>query len=526
LAVSYSIFGVIRARDQFTGTLNRIARNARQVGRQMTTNFSVPAALLGGVTLRTAVNFETAMNRVEAKTQASSQEMERMSELARELGATTAFTATQAGEGMAFLAQAGFEVNSILSATPDLLNLAAAAEIDLGRAADIASNIMGQFNLKADETGRVADVLSAVTAGSNVNMEQLADTMKMSGPIAKQFGLSLEDTASAVGLLGNIGVQGTLAGTAMRTAMLRLAAPPKAARDVLDELGVATRDAAGDMRPLAGILTDFAQGVSNLGSGDRLSAIEALFGKFGLAGAAELVNQAEGGGLVRFADQMRGVEGASQRMADTMMKGAPGAVRELMSAIQELMLAIANSGVLEAFTDLARRATVFVRNVSQSNPELFKWGTALVAVGVALGPLVIGAGLLASAIAVIGGAIAVVATRIGPLIAGITALAAGAVTILGAWGPVKDFFAGLIPDSISNFFGGGSGAAAASAPSAGASRLLQGSNTQSLNGKLKIEFENAPAGTRVRESEISQQGVDVETMLGFASNPFGAQRPL
>lgn len=530
MAVSYSIYGVIKARDEFTGTMKRIARSADRVGRQMTRNFSLPASILGGLTLRTAIDFETAMNRVEAKTQASGEEMERMTALARDLGATTAFTATQAGEGMAYLAQAGFDVNSILGTTPHLLNLAAAAEIDLGRAADIASNIMGQFGLEASEAGRVADVLAATTASSNVDMTQLADTMKMAGPIAKEFGLSLEDTAAATGLLGNIGVQGTIAGTALRTSLLGLTAPTSEASKMLEALNISTRDTAGDMRPLPGILADFARSISEMGSGDRLKAVETLFGRYGLSGATELVRLAENGGLVRFADQLNNVTGASQRMADTMMKGAPGAVRELSSAFQEMMLAVANSGILEMFTDITRRITGFIRQLGETNPEILKWGTLIAAAAVVLGPLVIGAGLLVSAITAIGGAVALVATPIGLLIAGISALAAGAVTIMGKWREVGAFFANLLPDWVTDLIGiGGATAAPAAsvAPSQGAARILnQQGTSQSVDGKIRVEFENAPAGMRVKKSEISKQGIDLETMMGYAANPFGAERPL
>lgn len=528
MATSYNIFGVIKARDQFSGTLNRVARNAKRVGRQMTRSFSLPATVLGGLATRSAIDFETAMNRVEAKLNltedAAKRAMPRIRELAQELGGSTSFTATQVGEAMAFLAQSGKSVNETLKATPDLLNLAAAAEMDFGRTADIATNVMGQFGIGADDMQRVTDVLAAGTASANIDMEQLANTLTIAGPIASQFGLSLEDAVAGVGLLGNIGVQGSVAGTAMRTAMLGLTAPTSAAAKMLDGLNVSTTDAAGNMRPLAGILADFARAISGLGSGDRLAAVETLFGRFGLSGATELVKQAENGGLVRYAEQLNNVEGAANRMANTLMKGAPGAVKELNSAIEGLVLAVAQSGILEMMTQLARRATEFIRRLTETNPQVLKWSTLLLGAGVVLGPLIVGVGLLVSAFGAIAGAVAAIAVPLSGVVAGIGIIAAGAITILDAWGPVKDFFVGLLPEGLTNFLGIGSVSAAA--PSAGQAALLPQQGASQLNGNLKIKFENAPAGTRLTEASTDSPGVGIETAMGFSASQFGADKPL
>ena len=151
-------------------SLTRIGTGFRNVGNTLTTSVTLPIVGAGAAIITTAARFEKSMNKVRALTGATGKDFISLRELAKKLGATTKFSASQAADAMSFLGMAGFSTNEILQATPDLLNLAASSNIELARAADIASNIMGAFNIKASETGRVADVLAAVTASSRVSV--------------------------------------------------------------------------------------------------------------------------------------------------------------------------------------------------------------------------------------------------------------------------------------------------------------------------------------------------------------------
>src|SRR5690606_12481181 len=154
-----------------------------------------------GFSVRTAAEFEQAMSRVGALARATDEEMALLSRTARELGASTVFSASQAAEGMSFLAMAGFSVSEIVEAMPGLLDTAAAAQSGLGITADIVSNILSGFQIEARETTRIADVLTATFTSSNTTLEMLGDTMSYVAPVASALGISIEEVAAMTGRL-------------------------------------------------------------------------------------------------------------------------------------------------------------------------------------------------------------------------------------------------------------------------------------------------------------------------------------
>lgn len=153
-------------------------------------------------------DFEAAMSRVGAISGATGKEFKMLEKTAMELGKTTVFSASEAAEGMQYLAMAGYDANEIVAAMPGVLNAAAAGQVELGTAADITSNVLSGFGLQASETSRVADVLTKAFTSSNTSMESLGETMKYAAPIARAAGFSLEETAAAAGVLGDAGIQG------------------------------------------------------------------------------------------------------------------------------------------------------------------------------------------------------------------------------------------------------------------------------------------------------------------------------
>ena len=183
-----------------------------------------------------AVDFEDSMARVGAVARADDEAMARLTATARQLGRDTVFSASQAAEGMKYLAMAGFNANETIAAMPGMLDLAAAGNTDLGRTADIASDILSAFKLKAEYMGQVSHTLAKTFTTSNTSLEMLGDTMKYVGPVAASVGMSLQDTSAMAGMLGNVGIKASQAGTVMRAELLRLAAPARMARDALGEL--------------------------------------------------------------------------------------------------------------------------------------------------------------------------------------------------------------------------------------------------------------------------------------------------
>lgn len=395
--------------------LDRISDRTRRIGENMSRMVSLPILGGGALMMRTAVGFDQAMNEVEAVSQAPMEAMKALREQAKLLGSETAFSASEAAGGMAFLARAGWDADQILSGMPDMLNLASATGTSLERVADVASNIMGAFNLPATEAGRIADVLAGVTASANVDINQLAESMKHAAPIAAQYGLSVEETAAAVGLLGNVGLQGGVAGTAVKNLMLGLTAPSSESAKALSALGVNATDAEGNTRNLTDVLTELGGRLSDLGSGEQQAALAKIFGREGLSGATELIKQARTGELAKYQEEVSNLEGRALSMAQIMMKGAPGAMKGFVSAMEALSIAIAESGILESITEVTRGVTEFLRELSRTNPEVLDLGVKIALAAAAIGPLLIGVGFAFKGLRVLGAA----ALYAAPLITGV-----------------------------------------------------------------------------------------------------------
>ncbi|MBB1074470.1 phage tail tape measure protein [Rhodoferax sp. 4810] len=292
---------------------------------------------LFGNAIQEAADFERAMARVGAVSQASDSELAALSAQARELGATTQFTASQAAEGMQYLAMAGFKTNQILDAMPGMLNLAAAGAVDLGMAADIASNILSGMGLEASKMGHVADVLTATFISSNTTLESLGNTMKYVAPVAAATGNSLEATAAMAGKLGDAGIQGSKAGTALRAILLRLAAPTVEASALLRQLGVDTKDLNGNLRPATVMFAELEKAMSKMGSGEKVGAIDTLVGVEAASAALVLTGQAASGALDSMAAAV-GREGTAARVAQQQNDTFRGAMLTLESALSELKI--------------------------------------------------------------------------------------------------------------------------------------------------------------------------------------------
>jgi TP901 family phage tail tape measure protein len=409
------------------GGVEGIAKDARKAFTNVTSSATWQAAAVGAAAIgaglvssvRVAMDFEKSMSAVAAKTQAGQEDMAKLTELAKDLGRSTQFSAKEVADGMDFLAMAGFEVNDILTAMPSLLDLAAAGNLDLASTADIVSNILGGMNMEASETGRVADVLAKAATSSNVSVGMLGETFKFVAPVAAQAGAGLEDVAAAAGLLGDAGIQGSEAGTGLRSVLLRLAAPPTEAAKALERLGVSTKDASGNMRPFGEILADVDHSMKdlNLGSAEQIEIQNALFGKTAIASGAILQQAAANGELSAKTKELMESQGAAAAMAEIMNDNLAGAFTRLRSAIQGFQIEImGGENGLQQFVDSLADGINKVTEFAKQFPLLTRAVVALAAAFVALVAL---APFIAAFISVIGSIKAVLAgVSLGAVVAG------------------------------------------------------------------------------------------------------------
>lgn len=363
------------------------ASGALKAAGAAVTGFGGAMALGLGMAVKTTADFESAMSRVGALSGATGKQLESMTQTAEHLGATTAFTATQAAEGMQFLAMAGYKTNDIIAAMPGLLATAAAGQTDLATTADITSNILSGFGLQAEETARVADVLTKAFTNSNTDLEMLGYTMKYVAPIAHASGQSLESVAAAAGLLGNAGIQGTQAGTSLRRMLTRLAGPPKAAREELHDLGVTVEDAKGNMKPLAQIIGELAEATKDMGEADRLAAISRISGVEASSAMLALMDAGQGK-IEAFTKELENSGGTAEEIAKKQLDNLKGQLIILKSALEGAAIAI-GTALLPALK-LITKGLQFLVDKFNSLPKPVKSAVAALSALLAVAAVLIG----------------------------------------------------------------------------------------------------------------------------------------
>ncbi|MFF3671684.1 phage tail tape measure protein [Microtetraspora malaysiensis] len=383
--------GFAGAFDSLAGGFSRVGQAVTGVGQTVTTHLSLPVAALGGLAIKTAGDFEAGMNRVRAISGATGSEFTQLRDLAKQLGATTQYSASEAADAMGFLAMAGFKTTDIMGALPGVLNLAAAGAIDLGTAADIASNILSGYGIQVSELGRVNDILAKTFTSTNVDMRMLGESFKYVGPVAASAGLQFEEMSAAIGLLGNAGIQGSEAGTALRGAIGRLLKPTNEVQATLDRLGVTVMDSSGKMRPLVDIITQLEK--SGASTADMLT----IFGLEAGPGMQALVSQGSGA-LRDLTKELENSGGTAANIAAVQMEGFNGAVKGLQSAFEGLMIAVADTGLLDWATKAVNKLTEWVSTLGEADKETMKWAVAIGGAVAALGPLLIVTGHAVSSI--------------------------------------------------------------------------------------------------------------------------------
>jgi TP901 family phage tail tape measure protein len=325
------------------------------------------ATAFGGVfatrgALDAIAGFGQAMSKVEAVTGATNDQMEGLRKLARKLGEETQFTAGQAAEGMAFLGMAGFDATKILKSMPDVLNLAAAGNLDLATTADIASNIMTGFRIEAEQMGRVSDTLSIAAAKSNTNIFQMGDAMKFVAPVAASANISLGQTAAAIGVLSDAGMQATLAGTGLRRVISELAKPAKPAIEVLSAAGLTMKDLDIKTRGLVPVLESLRPIAE-----DNTKA----FTVFGDRGAPAIINITKAiPKLKELTKTMEGGSGAALNMSKIMLDNLAGDTKAMVSAMESMVLSTGERGLTGTLRGLTKQMTLFFRALA-GNEEAF-----------------------------------------------------------------------------------------------------------------------------------------------------------
>lgn len=345
-------------------------------------------------------DFDEGMSGVQALTRMdkSDPRLKMLREQARALGASTAYTATDAASGQKFLAMAGFTPESIKQALPGVLNMGLAGDMGLGEASDIGSNVLTQFGMKADQMDRVSDVLTAAFTRSNTDLRMLGETMTYAGPVAADLGISLENMAAMAGAMADNGIRGSMAGTALRAGLTRLVAPAKAGQDALGALGVKVNDAQGRLRAMPEILKDVAKNIQKFDQASQARIKKDIFGEEAMVGMGAVLKAAMNGRYDELNTALENAKGEADKVAKVKVDNLKGDVKQLVSAWEDLGIQMEES-VDSPLRKLTQGFTNLIASVGKwmkANPQLT---SALITAGLVIGVTVTALGALALAAA-------------------------------------------------------------------------------------------------------------------------------
>ncbi|MFI5793815.1 phage tail tape measure protein [Streptomyces sp. NPDC051677] len=352
MASSTIVFALV-GRDRASSVFRQVGRSANslastssKVGRAIKTSLAVGAVGVAGIavaSLKTAGDFEKSMNRVKAVSQATGKDFTMLRDQAKEMGRTTAFSAKEAADAQGNLAMAGLSTKQVFKALPSVINLASTEQMGLADAASIATNVMTGYGKTVDDLAHVTDVLAKASINTNAGVSSIGEAMKYAAPVAHQAGLKFEETTAAIGLMSNAGIQGSMAGTALRGAISRLLKPTKQVQAALDHLGVKVSDSHGKLLPLRDIVDQL--GKKGATAGDLLT----IFGQRAGPGMTKLVALGAPA-LDKLRVQLENSGGTAEKVAKIQLAGLQGQLKRLKGAWEDLLIEVGDTGLLSGAT--------------------------------------------------------------------------------------------------------------------------------------------------------------------------------
>lgn len=420
-----------------------ISNTKTQLAGVIGTAAALGAAIYAGP-VKKSRELEAQMSTVKAISNATTEDMTRLTDMAKHMGATTKFTAVEAGKALEYMAMAGWKTDQMLGGLPGIMNLAAASGEDLGQVSDIVTDALTAFNMTADQSGRFADVLAQASSNANTNVSMMGSTFQKVAPVAGTLGYSVEDMSLGIGLMANASVKAETAGTSLKTALANMAKPTKQMKAYMDKYGISLTNADGSMKTFREVIDNLRSGLGGLSKTEKTAAATAIFGKESFAGMLAIVNASDAD-FKKVSDAVNNAAGAAERMAAIKLDNLEGDVTLLKSATDGLQTAIGDA-LLPTFRAGTQQLTKFVSNLTEfinANPELVR-----TIVKVTAGLLAFKAAALTAKLGFLelkGGVLTI--QKVMALFKGKTALAG--VEAVGFAGKVKG-----VAKSVTGYFGG------------------------------------------------------------------------
>lgn len=358
---------IAQTKSQLTGTIGAIA--------------AVGTAIYAGP-VKKAAEFQEQMSGVKAISGATTEEIAQLSNKAKEMGASTKFTATEAGQAMEYMAMAGWKTEDMLGGIEGIMNLAAASGEDLASVSDIVTDALTAFGLSASDAGHFSDVLAQASSNANTNVSMMGSTFQKVAPVAGALGYSVEDMSLGIGLMANASIKAEVAGTSLKTALANMAKPTDAQAAAMQKYGISLTNADGSMKSFGDVVKNLRSSLGGLSEAEQVAAATTIFGKESFAGMLAIVNASEAD-FNKLTDAVYNCDGAAKQMAETKLDNLNGSITLAKSAFDalqvelgELLLPTLAEGI-KKFTGIVNVVTDFVRENPQAVKTIAKVAVAL-----------------------------------------------------------------------------------------------------------------------------------------------------
>lgn len=315
-------------------------------------------------TINTYKDFEAAMSQVQAISGSTQSDLTRLTAKAKEMGATTKFTAAESAEAFNYMAMAGWNAEQMMGGIEGILNLAAASGEDLGTTSDIVTDALTAFGLKASDATHFSDVLAQASSSANTDVGMMGETFKYVASMAGSLSYSIEDVALMTGLMANSGIKSTQAGTSLNSVLTRLATNSSGAADAIAALGVNFYDSAGNARPLGTVMGELREATKGMNQEQKSNLANTVAGMEAQKGLLAILNASEED-YNKLADAISNADGASKRMSDTMMDNLSGDITLFQSAVDGLKISLGERMSNSWLRDIVQWLTAQVPKVEQ-----------------------------------------------------------------------------------------------------------------------------------------------------------------
>lgn len=380
------------------GKMQDVGGKLEGVGKKM---MPVTAAItgLGAVAVKTAADFDSSMSQVAAVSGASGDDLERLRDKAREMGAQTQFSASEAADAMNYMAMAGWKTEDMLGGVEGIMNLAAASGEDLAAVSDIVTDGLTAFGLSAQDSGRMADVMAAASSNANTNVSMLGESYKYCASTAGAMGYSLEDVTESLGLMANAGVKGSQAGNTLKNAMINLAKPTDAMAATMKQYNISITNSDGSMKSWNEVVANLRTSLGGLSEAEQTAAVATLFGKEATAGMLSVINAAPAD-IEKLNGAILNSSGSAKEMAETMQDNLNGQLKKLQSQLSELAISIGEvlMPVIRSIVERLKGLVEKFNGLSDGQKKVIVVVGLLVA---AIGPVILIIGKFATAIGAI-----------------------------------------------------------------------------------------------------------------------------